>query len=129
MKYKILIIIILLCFTSCKISRINNNKYKVYKIDKLNSYYIIYCEKGNDKYKIISKDTGEIYSKHQEIKIGYYYHFNLINYPIYNNDNPITGFTPLVNCFSFDDNTKICKEEGINGLYISTNIIGITIIR
>ncbi|BAP31531.1 uncharacterized protein CHSO_2494 [Chryseobacterium sp. StRB126] len=112
----------------------NNQKqieYKIYKIEKLNSYYLIYCEKDGEKYKIVSKEANDKKVKTcKKIKIGESYNLKLVNYPDYSkNENPLTGFSPLVNCFTFDSNTNICKEPGVNGLYTAKNLTGLYYIK
>lgn len=119
-------------FTSCK--SLNSQKqieYKIYKIEKLNSYYLIYCEKDGEKYKIVSKEPNDEKIKaYKKIKIGESYNLKLVNYPDYSkNKDPLTGFSPLVNCFTFDSDTNICKEQGVNGLYTTKSLTGLYYIK
>lgn len=101
--------------------------YKVFKIDSINSYYLIYARKGDSLYKIISKkDT--IDNCNQIILYGEY-NFNLHSILT----NKITGQTEeqaqnslLVNCFVFDKQTTICLErDSINDLDYADNIKGL----
>ena len=113
MKYVILILSVIL-FTSCK--SLNNQKqdeYKIYKIENLNSYYIVYCEQNGQKYKIVSKQLNDkTVNKYKKIKIGESYNFVLNLYRPYDKDkNPLTNTsaTPyVINCYMFDD-SKICE--------------------
>lgn len=119
-------------FTSWK--SLNSQKqieYKIYKIEKLNSYYLIYCEKDGEKYKIVSKEPNDEKIKaYKKIKIGESYNLKLVNYPDYSkNKDPLTGFSPLVNCFTFDSDTNICKEQGVNGLYTTKSLTGLYYIK
>lgn len=131
MKYIILILAVIL-FISCKsLNSEKQIKYKVYKIEKLNSYYLVYCEKGGEKYKIVSKEPkNEDHKAFKKIKIGESYNLKLVSYPDYSkNKDPLTGFSPLVNCFTFDSATNICKGQGVNGLYTTRNLIGLYYIK
>ena len=127
MKYIILILSVILLMSCKSLDNQKQTGYKIYKIENLNSYYIIYCEKDGEKYKIVSKEQNDKpIDRHKKIKIGESYNLKLVNYPDYSKDeNPLTGFSPLVNCFTFDNNTNICKEQGINGLYTSKNLVGL----
>ena len=131
MKYIILIVSLILLMSCKSLDNQKQTGYKIYKIENLNSYYIIYCEKDGEKYKIVSKEQNDHpIGRQKKIKIGESYNFKLINYPDYSKDeNPLTGFSPLVNCFSFDNKTNICKEQGINGLYTSKNLVGLYYIK
>lgn len=134
MKYIILILTIIL-LTSCK-TRSNSDQselYKVLKIDSINSYYIVYCEKDAEKYKIVSKEQNANISNYgSKIKIGESYNLTLDYYHPNNNDkNPLTNTstTPyVIRCYMFTD-TEICQEQGINGLYIAKNLKGLYYVK
>lgn len=105
--------------------------YKVYKIETLNSYYTVYCEKNSVKYKIVSKESDDKKIKMlQKIEIGKSYDFLINLYqPIENDKNPLTNTssTPyVIHCFMFGE-TKICEEE--NGLYTTENLKGLYYIK
>lgn len=106
-----------------------NVGYRVYKIELINSYYVIYCEKDNLKYKIVSKNEIDKSQnkKSKKIRVGQFYNFLLINYHLDDkNNNPLTNAstTPYVlRCYWFTD-TKICEEERIK-LYTTQNILGL----
>lgn len=105
-----------------------NNLFNIYKIDSINSYYVIYAKKNSTIYKIVSKkeilpDCSRIYS-------GKGYTLNLIS--IWNKQNKIgeVEITPSahINCKSLDDSTKVCIERGyINDIYIAENLKGLCI--
>lgn len=130
MKYIILILSIVL-FAACKTYAYQKNVgYKVYKIEQINSYYIVYCEKENQKYKIVSKINNDKYQKEKckKIRIGQFYDFVLTYYhPEDNNsNNPLTNTNTapyVIRCYMFTD-TKICEEEGIK-LYTTRNLVGL----
>lgn len=127
MKYIILILSIIL-FTSCKpLDHQKPNEYKVYKIENFTPYYIIYCEQGGQKYKIISKQSiNETVKKYKKIKIDRSYNFALNLYrPNDNDKNPLTNTSTVLNvkhCYIFSG-TKVCEEE--NGLYTTENLNGL----
>ncbi|MBT2622613.1 hypothetical protein [Chryseobacterium sp. ISL-6] len=131
MRYIILILSVIL-FTSCK--SLNNQKqegYKIYKIENLHSYYIVYCEKDGEKYKIVSKEQNDkTINKYKKIKIGNSYNFALTLYHPNNKDNnPLTNtstFLNVLHCYMFDG-TKVCEEE--NGLYTTENLKGLYYIK
>nr|WP_315035466.1 hypothetical protein [uncultured Chryseobacterium sp.] len=130
MKYLILILSIIL-FISCKSTNIQKEEYRVYKIEKLNSYYIIYCEKDGQKYKIVSKESIDKTSNNK-VKIGKIYSFILHQYPIKNmiDNNPLTNTTTtpyVIHCYMFDE-TKVCEEEFIK-LYTADNLKGLYYIK
>ena len=129
MKYIVLISSIVL-FASCKTYAYQKNVgYKVYKIELINSYYVIYCEKENQKYKIVSKVKNDKHQnkKGKKIRIGQFYNFVLTYYhPEDKNNNPLTNTNTapyVIRCYMFTD-TKICEEEDIK-LYTTRNIVGL----
>ncbi len=106
-----------------------NDLYQVSKIDSVNSFYFVYCTKGEKSYKIFSKKDNRKYN-FEKIKEGEYYNFKLISFPDYStSDNSITGFDSLVTCFMLDKDTQICKEKGVNGLYTTKNLKGLYYIK
>jgi uncharacterized protein YtpQ (UPF0354 family) len=101
-----------------------DNLYKITKIDSVNSFYFIYCNKGEKTYKIISEKIDEKY-KIDKIMENKYYRFQLTSFPDYSkNDNPLTGFNSIEPCFMLDKQTKVCKEQGIE-LFITKNLKGL----
>lgn len=98
--------------------------YKITKIDSINSFYFIYCDKDERIYKIISKKIDEK-SKLNKIKENKYYRFQLTSFPDYSKDNnPLTGFNSIEPCFMLDKQTKVCKEQGIE-LCTTKNLKGL----
>ncbi len=100
--------------------------YKVYKIDSINNYFLIYARRKDSLYKIVSK--RENISKGNKIYKGRSYpfilHSTLSNKTMGNKKLP--GRSPLVNCFYYDDSTKICLEgKLIRDLYYADNIKGL----
>jgi hypothetical protein len=133
MKYFAFILIIL--FVSCVSTRVSNihpkknneSLYKVYKIDSINSYYLIYAKMGKSIYKIVSKKEAFIGLNRIERNRYYYFklHSSMTNRQI-GNTVILPQNSLLVNCFSYDDTTQICLESGqIRDLYYADNIKGI----
>ena len=86
--------------------------YTVYKIDSINSFYLIYAKQGAALFKIVSKKVGEnlLFPK---ISVNKKYNFVLHSQSF----NPVTGKTDilpenslLVGCYYYDDSTVICLE-------------------
>ncbi len=98
------------------------NRYKVYKIDSINNYYIIYALNELDYYKIISKKDS--LNESHNIRVGEKYNFQLINSIIENNYLDVKGIV-------LDDTTLIEIEpdsilflsypQNVSGLYINTD--------
>ena len=99
---------------------------KVYKIDSINNYYLIYLKSKKIDYKIVSKKNN--CEKSNLIKIDSTYSFKLEPiFKISNNGNQsIANYLDLKRCQYFDGNTTICNEPGIE-LYKSSNVYGLCI--
>lgn len=102
-----------------KISQDSSTIYKVYKIDSISAYYLIYVRKGKDRYKIVSpKDTvlkGSKIQLHKKYRLTLYIALNHKYFP------------PEVTCYYFAPKTPICKEynNGIYELYFSDDLSGL----
>lgn len=109
-------------------NKINNantsDLYKISKIDSINSYYVIYINQQDEIYKIISKKENTSH-KFDIIKKNRYYRFKLINFPEYDNNDSLTGFSSIQPCFMLDPNTQVCKEKEVAGLYTTKNLKGL----
>ena len=124
----ILISLILVACASHKMdskSSIKNNiaTYNVYKIDSINTYYLIYAKKNDSLYKIVSKK--EVVKSGNKIQLNSSYAFNLHSslseFRIGN--IMISPKTSNINCFAFDKETNICLEgDSIRDLYSADNI-------
>ena len=138
MKYLIITIVIVFTFGSdtrnVKKDQIQNSKknYKVFKIDSVGSYYLIYLKNRNKNYKVISKKEIEKKS-YDLIQLGKEYSLNLnsiFNQQIKVKNKKIILTPPIVDCIGFEKNIYICKEKelGINDLHFSSDIYGLSII-
>lgn len=131
-------LLLILAFVSCTSNRHINSTINrkdmsdgtfldVYKIDSVNSYYLIYARKQDSLFKIVSKKND---CKENKINVGANYPFllkSIWNAPItINGTNASPSSVPSVNCISFDDSTKICLErDSISDLYTASNIQGL----
>lgn|GEM_PF-1344359 len=101
--------------------------YKVYKIDSINSFYLIYAKRNDSLYKIVSK-KATIISCNKIEKDGEY-DFNLhsrLSDRRIGNKEILPQNSLLVNCFSYDDSTTICLErDSINDLFYADNVKGL----
>lgn len=128
MKYLILILTVILCISCKPFDNKRQEGYKIYKIENLNSLYIIYSEKDGKKYKIVSAKEDDLrIDKYKKIKVGRSYNLKLNLYaPSDNDKNPLTNTstTPyILHCYMFV-NTKICEEKEMN-IYTTKNLKGI----
>jgi|LakMenEpi03Aug12_release.lakeMendotaPanAssembly.Ray.scaffolds.fasta_scaffold299590_2 hypothetical protein len=106
--------------------------YKVYKIDSINSYYLVYSVKRDTLYKIVSKKEFNLVGN--QVMVGKNYPFQLSSIwtkPIIIGEvNASPSVTPHVTCLSFDDSTKICLEkDSINDIHQASNLRGLYFIR
>lgn len=136
MKYFLILIslIIVACCTSKSESKsyVKNGieAYKVYKIDSINTYYLIYAKRNDSLYKIVSKK--EMIASGNKICLNDNYafklHSTLSEFRIGN--VTISPKSSNVNCFAFDKETNICLEgDSIRDLYQADNIKGLYFIR
>jgi hypothetical protein len=106
--------------------------YKVYKLDSINSYYLIYTKRNDSFFKIVSKK--EVSPTCYNIKLNAEYSFILSS--IWRSKFQLNGkevslpVSPIINCMGFDDSTTICLErDSINDLYYADNIKGLCFIN
>jgi len=103
--------------------------YKIKKIQNKNSWYVIYAERGDTLYKIISKNDNNILADYEKIKIGLSYKIDIFSIK---DTSPYIGGVKIApvgytGCFQFDDKTNICLEpqKGIYELHGASNLKGI----
>jgi hypothetical protein len=132
----ILITVTFLIISSFSIKHNNNclsfqdsKKYRVYKIDSINDYYIIYAKKEKTIYKIISKKDNS-YTKNK-IRINKFYRFNLRSMLMVNGKSVIpTNQINEITGWRVDKNTTINFEgDSIRDIYISDDIKGLCLIK
>lgn len=128
MKPYILATILFFLWTVSSHANINEDIYEVYRIDSVNSFYIIYCSKDTQKYKIVSEKKDILSNDFVRVEVGGFYNLILKSFPDKSSENPLTNNSSLlISCYMFDKDTEICREPGINGLFTSPNLVGLYI--
>jgi len=134
MKFLIFALIIL---CSCSLSKSRTptqtisafELYKVYKIDSIHNFYLIYAKKRDSIYKIVSQKYMD--ESCNRIRVNNEYQFNLhssLTNRRIGSDVILPQNSLLVNCFYYDDSTTICIErDSINDLHYATNVRGLCI--
>lgn len=127
------------------ISESNGGTYLVEKIDKNNSWFIIYAKKADTLYKIISFSENNLNLNCKKIYVGGRYDFNLIS----KNDNipTVNGIKLIpmnyldvkgnvierngVKCFVIDKKTTICVEPklGIHDIFYTYDLKGLCYLK
>jgi hypothetical protein len=102
----------LLSIHSAPAAILDNGKpvYKVYKIDSINNYYLIYALKDSIRYKVVSPKANAKKGMEKN-EIGGVYKFKLhsrFEYPNRFNDPLVRT---QVSCHYYDDSTAICLER------------------
>lgn len=108
---------------------------KVYKIDSLKQFHLIYVSNEKKSFKIISKKIG-FDSDCKKIQVGSTYKLRVTALlseapPSSGNSNipvPINHLD-IARCKKYEDNTEICTEPGISNLYSTTNLNGLCLIK
>ncbi|MDL2144383.1 hypothetical protein QQY79_17785 [Flavobacterium tructae] len=105
--------------------------YEVYKIDSINTFFIVYAKRNGTKFKIVSKKTNS--APCNKILVGSSYNLKLksiLKQEIKLGDKTISSSSNLlVTCFTFEGNTKICREEDITDLHHAENLIGLCFVK
>jgi len=103
--------------------------YKVYKIDSIDNYYLIYAKKSKTLYKIVSHKLSVVNGN--RIKLNTIYAFKLhssLHDP--RNRFNLNMSQEEVTCFGYPDSTVICLEgDSIKDLYYADNIKGLCFIK
>ena len=139
MKNLIYLLLSAILFTSCLSTKkaipaeLSDISYLIKKIDKENSWYIIYAERKDSLYKIVSKIDDSINENCKILVVGKQYNFDLQsmkkNAPMIGNVklDPV-GYT---GCYQFDSKTAICLEpkKGIYDLFYTNDLKGICYLK
>lgn len=134
--YSNIIIVLSILFINCSekvnqpiLEKGKDSLFKINKLDSINNYYVIYSIKDGKKYKIVSKkETGEFVNCKNPLKENGYYNFELENLiPEPESSNPLENKPtfPVLSCYLFDDDTKICEENEMEILYKAKNLKGV----
>ena len=105
-----------------KIQISTDSLFKVYKLDSISNYYIIYAVKQGGKHKIISK--MEFGQEGIPIKKDSFYGFNTHSL-LYNFEGKDVAMGGLVGCVYVDSVSKVCIEDSIKDLEIANNVKGL----
>ncbi|MBI1781154.1 MAG: hypothetical protein HYR66_07255 [Sphingobacteriales bacterium] len=114
----------LFCLNNNKASSFNENdtSYKVYKIDSINNFYLIYASKKGIRYKIVSQKRS--CESDNKIQKDGYYGFELSSM-LYDLDDIKIAVGAPGGCVYVDSITKICIEDSIPDLKLAKNIKGL----
>ncbi len=105
-------------------------EYKVYKIDSIDNFYLLYAKSGNWSYKIISKKENQT-KCNNVIQVSEKYDFNLKDAKLVTvgtGDSTRNVYLFNVSCLVYNDTTEICIEKSSNliaGLFIAENVKGL----
>ena len=139
---------LLSCSSSAKLinpSKSSDTSYKIIKITKKNSWYIIYAERNDTVYKVVSKYDDSVLKNCKKVIEGKSYNLKLES----KRDNvPVIGGVKLkplnyldvkshaydkdgMECYRYDEETEICTEpkSGIYDLFYATNIKGLCYVK
>jgi len=113
-------------------TQIENLSLEVYKIDSINSWYLIYARRNDSLFKIVSNKHDSI--SYQDAERILLYHFYKFKIESTTDHRKINGHEVLpqqnINCFAYDLETRICFEgDSIRSLYMASNIKGLYFIK
>lgn len=115
--------------TPSKFALKDSASFKVFKIDSINTYYLIYAKKGRDIFKIISRKGNEKCPK--SISVNQLYSFSLRSILTKNGQQVIPpNQINEISWWQIDKNTVIRFEgDSINNLYFADNLQGLCLIK
>ncbi len=127
--------LLLILSVSCSVSKLSSSKqrgnysnyYKVYKIDSVNNFYLIYARKRDSLYKIVSQKhaTANCVRIQENGEYEFTLHSSLSNRSV-GTDVILPQNSLSVNCFNYNDSTTICLErDSINDLFYADNLKGL----
>lgn len=130
-------IYIIIAFYSCSSVNKSHDTYQidqkenyfVSKIDSINNYYLIYAERNDTIFKIVSKKSKN-FKECNKVEQQNKYKFSLVSYR--ENAFKINGVSTIplnVQGFGVDEDTFIMLEgeKGIFDIYFPTNVEGLCI--
>ena len=139
MKIFIYILVSIVLLSSCSITKramtlsVSDTNYRIKKIDKKNSWYIIYAESKDTLFKIVSYAENNMNGNCKKIVVGGLYNFELKSKK---ETAPIIGGVKLdpvgyTGCYEFDNETTICLEpkRGIYDLFYTNDLKGICYLK
>ena len=110
-----------------KNSLMDMNLYRVYKIDSIRNFYLIYAEKNDVLYKIVSEKTHVVNC--QPIRVTENYPFVLHSHIANRKVGNMRIMPGSVDCFYYGDSTFICLEESIYDLHSAENVSGLCFLK
>lgn len=140
MKHLIYLLFLGILLSSCtntkkvtSASTIGEANYFIKEINKKNSWYVIYAERKDTLYKIVTKVEADTNKNCKKIVVGKWYDLLLISHkstaPIINGVklDPV-GYT---GCYQFDSETTICLEpkRGVYDLFYTNDLKGICYLK
>ncbi len=104
-------------------------EYRVYKIDSVKSFYLIYAQKDSLRYKIVSK-KAKADASYEKIRINGYYAFRLHSMSVINGKPITTAMSTYETSGMYVDDSTIVnfEKETQWDLYYAENIKGLCII-
>ena len=126
-------VVIFLSITGCgggkkiAVTKAGYASYRVYKIDSLNNWYIIFAKSDKNYCKILSKKNDDNIDL-DKIENKRNYLLELQSFSQLNYSQHIISSN--VDCFSLDSITKICKEPPrFKDLYFTTSLSGLRLVK
>ncbi len=106
----------------------DSNLFKVYKIDSVNQFYIVYCKKEGRPYKIVSSKMSS--KKGVLVKLNHSYRFELHSIIYLPNRRKEDLKLSQIDCINIAMNTTICLEgDSIRDIYASDNLEGLHFVK
>ncbi len=135
------LIVLILILTSCKGTQIDSEPKsrkvdlfkeidaKVYKIDSVKNYHVIYVSSDKLNYKVISKKGNSDNCNKVELDSMYSFKIKslILPEPRINNSNfskPV-NYDDFQKCAHMDDFTEICTEVRVVDIFESPNMFGL----
>lgn len=129
-----LLIVFVLMLLNCAPKRTSqemhdSEKYTVYKIDSINSYYLVYLTYRKNSFKVISKKESS--SSCRPIKVGDQFNLFFLDRLIKEEDyipkdfKTISALSFVPDCIKLDDSTEICRDRGMDNIYLSKSLRGL----
>lgn len=135
MKVLLLFVVgLTLCIVfTCKHTLINSGveKYTVRKLDSINNYYILYVNRNDSMFKVVSYKPLIAERKCNKIRVGSSYPFLLRSSISWSGEfrRLSPKYNPQIGCLAYDDSTSICLESGVvRDLFHADNINGLCFI-
>ena len=136
MRKHLFIVLTLILLFSCNnkvkslLSVVNDNHekfYKVYKIDSINNYYLIYLNDKQYNYKVVSEKADNINCR-EKIKVNRKYRLELVSITRSMLGDHFLSYHHLGGITLGNTQIRIERENSIIDLYYAKNIKGLCIV-